>query len=295
MLHQNPAARATECLPEFVLSDSNNPKNAFLIFFRTSFNRKRFVSVFLFGVYAIQRIIQKHLILTVESHQADFAGSGICTIIKMNDSFEHLPGWRGKIERLMALNFIQRFLIVLIVVNAVIMGLETNHEVMKAFGEELLILDHLILWVFIAELVLLIFARRLIFFRDPWCVFDFVVVVIALVPATGSLSVLRALRVLRILRLINKVESMRTVVGALLGSLPGLGSVFGLILIIFYVSSVIATNMFGEAFPERFGSLGHSFYTLFQIMTLEGWSEEDRKSTRLNSSHVSESRMPSSA
>ena len=102
----------------------------------------------------------------------------------------------------------------------------------------------------------------------------FVVVVIALVPATGSLSVLRALRVLRILRLINKVESMRTVVGALLGSLPGLGSVFGLILIIFYVSSVIATNMFGEAFPERFGSLGHSFYTLFQIMTLEGWSEE---------------------
>ena len=122
--------------------------------------------------------------------------------------------------------------------------------------------------------MLLIFSRRLLFFKDPWCLFDLIVVLIALVPATGSLSVLRALRVLRILRLINKVESMRTVVGALLGSLPGLGSVFGLILIIFYVSSVIATNMFGEAFPERFGSLGHSFYTLFQIMTLEGWSEE---------------------
>ena len=123
-------------------------------------------------------------------------------------------------------------------------------------------------------LALLIAARRLRFFRDAWCVFDLLVVFIALVPATGSLSVLRALRVLRILRLINKVESMRTVVGALLGSLPGLGSVFGLILIIFYVSAVIATNMYGEAFPERFGSLSQSFYTLFQVMTLEGWSEE---------------------
>jgi len=86
--------------------------------------------------------------------------------------------------------------------------------------------------------------------------------------------VLRALRVLRILRLINKIESMRRVVGALLGSLPGLGSVFGLVLIVFYVSGVIATNMYGAEFPERFGSLGMSLHTLFQVMTLEGWSEE---------------------
>ena len=129
-------------------------------------------------------------------------------------------------------------------------------------------------WVFIAELALLIAARRLGFFKDAWCVFDLLVVVIALVPATGSLSVLRALRVLRILRLINKVESMRTVVSALLGSLPGLGSVFGLILIIFYVASVIATNLFHKEFPDWFGNMGASAYTLFQVMTLEGWSQE---------------------
>jgi voltage-gated sodium channel len=192
----------------------------------------------------------------------------------MHHAVENLPGWRGEIEKIMAHNWVQRFLIILIVVNAAIMGLETNPEVMAAAGSYLLLLDHAILWVFIAELVLLIAARRLLFFKDAWCVFDLLVVLIALVPATGSLSVLRALRVLRILRLINKVESMRNVVGALLGSLPGLGSVFGLILIIFYVSAVIATNMFGEAFPARFGSLGQSFYTLFQVMTLEGWSEE---------------------
>jgi len=135
-------------------------------------------------------------------------------------------------------------------------------------------IDHAILWVFIAEIVVLIAARGWHFFKDPWSVFDFLVVAIALVPATGSMSVLRALRVLRILRLINKIESMRRVVSALLGSLPGLGSVFGLVLIVFYVSGVIATNMYAADFPERFGTLGMSFYTLFQVMTLEGWSEE---------------------
>jgi voltage-gated sodium channel len=184
------------------------------------------------------------------------------------------PGWRGAIERFMARQFIQRFLIILIVINAIILGVETNDEIMQVIGPELLLLDHAILWIFIAELTLLITARGWRFFIDAWSIFDFLVVVIALVPATGSLSVLRALRVLRILRLINKIESMRRVVGALLGSLPGLGSVFGLILIIFYVSAVIATNMFGESFPDRFGTLSTSFYTLFQVMTLEGWSEE---------------------
>ncbi len=184
------------------------------------------------------------------------------------------PGWRGKVERFMARQFTQRLLIILIVVNAIILGIETNKNIMAVIGHELIMIDHAILWVFIAEIVVLISARGWHFFKDPWSIFDFLVVAIALVPATGSLSVLRALRVLRILRLINKIESMRRVVSALLGSLPGLGSVFGLVLIVFYVSGVIATNMYAADFPERFGTLGMSFYTLFQVMTLEGWSEE---------------------
>ncbi len=184
------------------------------------------------------------------------------------------PGWRGQIERFMARQFTQRLLIILIVINAIILGIETNKEIMAMIGDELILIDHAILWIFIAEIVVLIAARGWHFFRDPWCIFDFLVVAIALVPATGSLSVLRALRVLRILRLINKIESMRRVVSALLGSLPGLGSVFGLVLIVFYVSGVIATNLYATEFPERFGTLRMSFYTLFQVMTLEGWSEE---------------------
>jgi voltage-gated sodium channel len=116
-------------------------------------------------------------------------------------------------------------------------------------------------------------ARGLNFFKDPWCLFDFVVIAIALIPASESLSVLRSLRVLRVLRLINKVQSMRKVVKGLLGSLASLGSVIGLMLIVFYVSAVVSTNLFSKEFPDWFGNLGASFFTLFQVMTLESWSE----------------------
>ena len=183
-------------------------------------------------------------------------------------------GWKQHIEEFMHHRWIQNSLVVLIVLNALILGLETNQNLMAVWGKQMILLDHIILGVFVAEIVILIAARGFAYFKDPWCVFDFIVVGIALIPATGSLAVLRALRVLRVLRLINKVESMRKVVSGLIGSLPGLGSVFGLILIIFYVAAVIATNLFREHFPVLFGDLGLTAYTLFQVMTLEGWSQE---------------------
>jgi voltage-gated sodium channel len=192
----------------------------------------------------------------------------------MNHTYHSNSPWKNRIEDFMANPWVQNFLVFLILLNAVILGLETDAEIMNSIGPQLLFLDHAILWIFIAEIVVLITARGMGYFKDPWCVFDFIVVGIALIPASGSLSVLRALRVLRVLRLINKVESMRKVVGGLLGSLPGLGSVFGLILIIFYVASVIATNIFSHDFPQWFGDLGSTAFTLFQIMTLEGWSQE---------------------
>lgn len=181
--------------------------------------------------------------------------------------------WRERIEQFITHRTIQSFLVFLIVVNAAILGIETNHDVMDVWGHELFLLDHIILGIFILEIVLLMAAHGFSFFKDAWSVFDFIVVGIALVPASGSLSVLRALRVLRVLRLINKVESMRKVVGGLLSSLPGLGSVFGLIMIIFYVASVIATNLYHKDFPDWFGSLTTSAFTLFQVMTLESWAD----------------------
>ncbi|MDQ5946556.1 MAG: voltage-gated sodium channel, partial [Pseudomonadota bacterium] len=88
----------------------------------------------------------------------------------------------------------------------------------------------------------------------------------------GPLAVLRALRVLRVLRLITLVPSMKRVVSGLLSALPGLGSVAAIIGLIFYVAAVIATKLFAADFPEWFGSLGASAFTLFQVMTLESWA-----------------------
>jgi voltage-gated sodium channel len=181
--------------------------------------------------------------------------------------------WQQKVEDFVDNVIVQYAIVVLIVLNAALLGLETNAEIMQAYGAELVFIDHTILGIFILELVLLIIARGLDFFKDPWSVFDFIVIAIALVPATESLSVLRALRVLRVLRLINKFDSMRKVVGGLLSCLPSLASVVSLILIIFYVSAVIATNLFGQEFPELFGGMGNTAFTLFQVMTLESWSD----------------------
>ena len=166
----------------------------------------------------------------------------------------------------------QNGIMVLIVINAIILGLETVPSAMESYGTLLLTLDHLILSVFVIEILLRIFAHRLGFFRDAWSIFDFIVVGIALVPASGPFAVLRALRVLRVLRLMTLVPSMRRVVGALLKSIPGLGSIALVLLLIYYVFAVIATKLFGPEFPQWFGSIGESLFTLFQIMTLESWS-----------------------
>ena len=182
------------------------------------------------------------------------------------------PGMRGAIRRRMESSGVQYFITLLIVINAIILGLETVPQAMESYGGFLLAVDHIILGVFVIEILLRIYAHRLAFFRDPWSLFDFTVVAIALVPASGPLAVLRALRILRVLRLLTLVPSMRRVVGALLGSIPGLSSIALVLLLIYYVFAVIATKLFGEHFPQWFGSIGESLYSLFQIMTLESWS-----------------------
>ena len=167
---------------------------------------------------------------------------------------------------------VQNVIIALILVNAVLLGLETSPSVMAVAGPLIVGLDRAILVVFVAEIAMRLFVHRTAFWRDPWSVFDFLVIAIALVPASGPFAVLRALRVLRVLRLLTMVPSMRRVVGALLAAIPGLGSIGLVLLIIYYVFAVIATNLFAASHPDWFGGIGRSLYTLFQIMTLESWS-----------------------
>ena len=133
-------------------------------------------------------------------------------------------------------------------------------------------LDMAALVIFIVELAAKFVALGRRFFRDGWNIFDFLVVAVALLPNAGALSVLRSLRVLRVLRLINRMPQLRRIADAILQAVPGIGAIAGLMGILFYVGAVMATTLFGERFPEWFGSLGKSLYTLFQVMTLESWS-----------------------
>ena len=183
-----------------------------------------------------------------------------------------MAAWRERLNGLVSSPKTERLVTALIVVNAVTLGLETSATINEALSPWLGWLDKAIVAVFVVEIAARLVAQGPAFFRGGWNLFDFAVISITLIPATGNLSVLRALRILRVLRLVSVVPQMRKVVEALLHAIPGLGSISSLLLLVFYVGAVMATRMFGEAFPEWFGSIGASMYSLFQIMTLESWS-----------------------
>jgi len=159
-----------------------------------------------------------------------------------------------------------------IVFNAIILGLETAPSIVKASGGMLSILDTACLTIFVIEIAAKLFAFGPRFFRSGWNLFDFAIVGAALVPGAQTLSVLRALRILRVLRVISVAPRLRRVVEGFITALPGMASVFLLMGMVFYIGAVMATKLFGDAFPDWFGTLGQSAYSLFQIMTLESWS-----------------------
>lgn len=183
-----------------------------------------------------------------------------------------VPDWRLRLGHWVESPRIQHFVIGVILLNAIILGLETDAGMMARAGSWLDALDHACLAIFIVELLLKMLAFGRHFWRSGWNGFDFFVVAIALVPGAGPLAVLRSLRVLRVLRLLTVVPSLRKVVAAFLHSIPGLGGVVAVMIVFFYTTGVLATALFGETHPQWFGSLGKSLYSLFQIMTLESWS-----------------------
>jgi voltage-gated sodium channel len=179
---------------------------------------------------------------------------------------------RGRLRRLVEHRWFQRAVLGVIIANAVVLGLETAFVAGPA-DQVLQVVDDAMLWFFVAEILLRLVAHGPRFFRDPWSVFDLIVVGIALIPATGPMSVLRALRILRVLRLADSVPSMKRVVNGLVAAVPGMGSVGALLVLVMYVSVVIATNLYGAVAPDHFGDLGTTAFTLFQVMTGEAWPE----------------------
>ncbi|NQV93620.1 MAG: ion transporter [Sphingomonadales bacterium] len=166
----------------------------------------------------------------------------------------------------------QNAIMAVIVINAIIIGMETSPMLMERYDAILGALDQIAIGIFIIEILLKLFVYRLSFFKNGWNIFDFVIVAVALLPTGGSLSVLRALRILRALRLVSAMPKMRKVVQGLFAAIPSMGTVIILLALVFYIAAVMATKLFGSEFSQWFGSIGASLYSLFQIMTLESWS-----------------------
>lgn len=171
-----------------------------------------------------------------------------------------------------------RFITILILINAVTLGLETNPAIMSRYGGILVAIDHTILFIFVCEILLKLFSFRLHFFRSGWNVFDFLIVGISVLPALGPFDIMRTLRVLRVMRLISIVPKMRRVITSLLSAIPGMTSVLAVLLLIFYVAAVMTAQLFGAvqepAMQNLYGTIGDSMFTLFQLMTLEGWVDD---------------------
>jgi voltage-gated sodium channel len=190
----------------------------------------------------------------------------------MSDDTPRGTGWRDRLLCLVDSRTFNNAIIGIIVLNSIVIGLQTSNGVVDEIGGILDVLDTTLLTIFVIELIMRLIAYGSGFLKRPWSVFDFVVIGIALTPGAEAFSVVRALRILRALRLISQVPTMRVVVEALIRSLPGLGSTAILLMLIFYVGGVMTTVLFKTAFPEFFGDLGASIYSLFQVMTLESWS-----------------------
>ncbi|MBF0611838.1 MAG: ion transporter [Magnetococcales bacterium] len=162
-------------------------------------------------------------------------------------------------------------IILVILINAMVLGLMTIPDLTPQTMEMLQILDHICLAVFCLELLLKLLAQGGSFFRSGWNLFDMIVVGIALIPQSGPFSVLRALRVLRLMEMVEEVPAMRNIINSMFRAIPGTASVVGILVVILYIFAILALTFFRDLQPELFGDLGKTFFTLFQLMTTEGW------------------------
>jgi len=185
---------------------------------------------------------------------------------------ENLTGHRAKLAHWLERPLVRNSIMMVIIVNAITLGLGTSERVTEYTGTLLPRFDDIVVGIFVTEMLLKLYAYRLQFFRSAWNLFDLAIVIISVLPTSGGLSVLRGLRVIRAMRVLSAVPQMRDVIKALLDALPGMGAVVILLSIVFYIFSVMATILYGPTFPQWFGSVGASLYSLFQIMTLESWS-----------------------
>lgn len=173
-------------------------------------------------------------------------------------------------ERRLNSRLIDNFIMVVIIINAISLGMETSEYFNAEYGTALRLIDNIALGIFTLEIGTKMLLMRMRFFRNAWNIFDFLIVGVSLLTFIPQLSVLRSLRILRIFLLISFMPKLRFIVQSLLLSLPGILGISILLAVMFYVFGVIATQIFGADNPYTFGTLGRSLYSLFRITTLDG-------------------------
>jgi voltage-gated sodium channel len=183
----------------------------------------------------------------------------------------------GRLRSSIESSTFQNAIIAVIMVNAVTLALETAPATVGGLMGVLGVVDQICLAIFIAELAAKLLVYRHRFFLSGWNWFDFLVVGISLVPAVQSLSALRALRILRVLRIVSVIPTLRRVVEAGIRALPGMGSILLVLMLLFVIGAVVSTKLYGATFPQYFGTLGDSLFSLFTVMTLEGWPDLARE------------------
>lgn len=171
----------------------------------------------------------------------------------------------------------ERFIISVIVLSGILIGLETSRTLSQTHVSWIETAHAVILSIFVIEVILKLYAcapdlKK--YFRDGWNVFDFSIVVVALIPMTGQFAVIgRLLRLLRVARLISVLPELRLIVTTLIKTIPSMFHVVVLMLVLFYIYAVAGFNLFHETNPQFWGDLGTSMLTLFRIVTLEGWTQ----------------------
>ncbi len=176
---------------------------------------------------------------------------------------------QNRVKNFIEHSYFQNFIIAVIIFNAAIMGVDVSYNKLHPITE---FLDNICIIIFVIEIVLRIYVYRFSFVKNAWNIFDFIIVSICLLPSNNVFSALRLFRTIRILRLVSIIPKMRLVSLSLVRAIPAMVSIGVLLSIVFYIYSIITTELYGHDFPQWFGDLGESAYSLFQIMTFESWS-----------------------
>lgn len=168
-------------------------------------------------------------------------------------------------------------IISLILVNAAVLGLETSASINQKYHSLFIFINQFVLAIFVLEAAMKITAvspNISKYFRDGWNIFDFSIVVLSFVPATGQFAIIaRLARLLRVVRLISALPELRLIVSTLIRSIPSMGNVILLMSIIFYVYAIMGFHLFHEHDPQHWGNVGIALLSLFRIATLEDWTD----------------------